>query len=112
MASESESDSTFNSRRRLCSDGSCVGLIGSDGKCTVCGTRDDGEQSLPSPDSPAHDDFASDDFDGPEVEPIGDMADGAAPGFDPNRRLCSDDTCVGVIGEDALCRVCRKPAAG
>jgi hypothetical protein len=25
--------------RQLCADGACTGLIGSDGKCKVCGTR-------------------------------------------------------------------------
>jgi hypothetical protein len=27
------------SERKLCDDGACVGVIGSDGKCTVCGKR-------------------------------------------------------------------------
>lgn len=27
--------------RRLCPDGSCVGLIGSDGRCKVCGLAED-----------------------------------------------------------------------
>ena len=31
MTSESDSDSTFDPRRKLCPDGSCVGLIGDDG---------------------------------------------------------------------------------
>ena len=30
-------------------------------------------------------------------------------GFDPSRRLCSDDSCIGVIGEDNRCRECGKP---
>jgi hypothetical protein len=25
--------------RKLCDDGACIGVIGSDGKCTVCGKR-------------------------------------------------------------------------
>jgi len=111
MASESESDSTFNSRRRLCPDGSCVGIIGSNGKCTVCGTSDMGEASFPSPEPPAHEDFEGDDIEGSGSESIGEDADKSSPGFDPNRRLCSDDTCVGVIGEDNRCRVCGKPPA-
>ncbi len=33
-----ELDEDFDAdSRELCSDGSCVGLIGSDGKCKVCG---------------------------------------------------------------------------
>ena len=31
--------------------------------------------------------------------------------FDPNRRLCPDGACVGVIGPDERCTVCRRTAA-
>ncbi len=30
-------DSGFDSNRRLCGDGACVGVVGTDGACTVCG---------------------------------------------------------------------------
>jgi hypothetical protein len=30
-------DGTFDDDRRLCPDGACVGLLGDDGKCKVCG---------------------------------------------------------------------------
>ena len=33
------SDSDFNPGRRLCDDGSCLGVIGPDGRCNVCGTK-------------------------------------------------------------------------
>jgi hypothetical protein len=29
----------FDSRRRLCDDGSCVGVVGADGTCGTCGRR-------------------------------------------------------------------------
>ena len=29
-----------------------------------------------------------------------------------NRRLCSDDNCIGVIGPDGLCKECGKPYEG
>ena len=29
--------------------------------------------------------------------------------FDPRRRLCPDGACVGVIGRDERCSVCRRP---
>jgi hypothetical protein len=32
-------DSAFNPGRRLCDDGSCLGVIGPDGRCNVCGTK-------------------------------------------------------------------------
>jgi hypothetical protein len=34
-----ETDSAEWSDRKLCDDGACVGVIGADGKCTVCGKR-------------------------------------------------------------------------
>ena len=35
------------------------------------------------------------------------MSDGK---FDPHRRLCPDGACIGVIGDDGRCKVCRMPA--
>jgi hypothetical protein len=32
-----EAGSAFDPRRRLCPDGTCVGVIGADGRCPVCG---------------------------------------------------------------------------
>jgi hypothetical protein len=32
-----ESSGDFQSGRRLCPDGSCIGVIAADGKCSVCG---------------------------------------------------------------------------
>jgi len=110
MTSESDSDSTFDPRRKLCPDGSCVGLIGDDGKCTVCGTGDAGamDSLLPSPN-------ASDALAEPDIEhdaPSHDeLAENLPSDFDPNRRLCSDGDCIGVLGEDKRCRLCGKPAA-
>ena len=106
MASESESDSNFNPQRRLCPDGSCVGIIGADGKCTVCGASDTGDPVFPAPDLGTSED--SDALDAADGEPA---SQDPASDFDPNRRLCSDDACVGVIGEDNRCRLCGKPAA-
>lgn len=106
MASDSESDSNFDPRRRLCPDGSCVGIMGTDGKCTVCGTGDSGEAAYPASTlgtlEDSHEQEIASDEPGSE-DPSSD--------FDPNRRLCSDEACVGVIGEDHRCRLCGKPAA-
>jgi hypothetical protein len=35
----SDEDSAFDDDRQLCPDGACIGVIGSDGKCKVCGRR-------------------------------------------------------------------------
>jgi hypothetical protein len=111
MASESDSKRTFDPRRRLCPDGSCIGIIGSDGKCSVCGTLDRGAAAqsdvIRSPPSDTADDL---NVESDETAADEDTADGSASGFDPNRRLCSDDDCIGVIGQDNRCRVCGKPA--
>ena len=106
MASESDDDSTFNPRRRLCPDGSCVGIIGDDGKCTVCGTSDAGAGASTAPTE-----LAGDASDEPGIEASEAGSEDGPSGFDPNRRLCGDDACIGVLGEDNRCPVCGKLAA-
>jgi hypothetical protein len=106
MASESESELNFDPRRRLCPDGSCIGIMGADGKCTVCGLGDSGEVGYPAP-APV----SNEDSDALDVAPSEPGSEDESSGFDPDRRLCSDDACVGVIGEDNCCRLCGKPAA-
>jgi len=34
------------------------------------------------------------------------------PAFDPNRQLCPDGACVGLIGPDGTCNVCGQRQAG
>jgi hypothetical protein len=34
----------------------------------------------------------------------------AAGGFNAGRRLCDDGSCVGVVGDDGVCRVCGRRA--
>jgi hypothetical protein len=90
-------------RRRLCADGSCVGVIGDDGKCRVCGRTEEqaaaGEEALGT------------DLGGEgTIEAAPSNEGGAAAGFDAKRRLCDDGTCVGVVGDDGKCRVCGRRA--
>jgi hypothetical protein len=106
MASESDDDLTFNPRRRLCPDGSCVGIIGDNGKCMVCGASDAGAGPSTDPTE-----LAGEAADEPEVEANEAGPEDGASGFDPNRRLCGDEACIGVLGEDNRCPVCGKPAA-
>ena len=49
---------------------------------------------------------------GDEVEVAlgGDGEDESGPALDPNRRLCGDGACLGVIDGDNRCPVCGKPA--
>jgi hypothetical protein len=77
--------------RKLCPEGSCVGVIGNDGVCPVCG-RTEAQASA-----------------GVEAQAASGVQNEDA-GFDVNRRLCDDGACVGVIGDDGACRVCGRRA--
>ncbi|MGA3279753.1 MAG: hypothetical protein ABSD50_02080 [Smithella sp.] len=89
-------------KRILCSDESCIGVIGADGKCKECGRVYEGklpcqqatgsvqaEVSREQKAVPAADTKSDDDWD--------------------KRILCSDEACIGVIGSDGKCRECEKP---
>jgi hypothetical protein len=103
MAASDENQTDFNPQRKLCPDGSCIGVIGNDGKCTECGRADLGGAA---PADAAGWEAQDDDTDG---DPNAEAADGSSE-FDAKRRLCSDDTCIGVIGPDNRCTECGKPA--
>ena len=95
-------------QRQLCPDGTCVGVIGDDGLCKVCGRAapnwgDERKRGMVEED---------DEEDAPEDE--GPVALGAKPepaGEWDNRALCPDGACVGVIGDDGKCKVCGRSAA-
>jgi hypothetical protein len=109
-------------QRTLCSDGNCIGIIGADGRCKVCGLPYDSELPLPetaggqadveAPDEPDPPSLSADDEQaGDEIAPD---AQGVAQLDDDtntweNRTLCIDESCIGVIGADGRCRECGKP---
>ena len=95
--------------RVLCSDGNCIGLIGSDGCCRECGKKYEGD--LPEMNS-------SED----EVQPVAEDEDSSSAATEipeaeagpvddqwEDRVLCSDGNCIGVIGPDGKCKECGKP---
>ncbi len=96
-------------QRQLCPDGGCVGLIGPDGTCKVCGhvMPNWGDERMRGlADAPEEPDEDEDDLDD----------DDAAEGDEPpaeweERKLCDDGACVGVIGDNGLCTVCGKRSA-
>ena len=45
----------------------------------------------------------------PELNNIDAMAEGSASDEWENRRLCSDENCIGVIGPDGRCKECGRP---
>jgi len=107
--SSSSSETKFDpSKRRLCPDGACVGLLDENGRCKECGLTASGKVEAVS--APSWDDAAEDVGFHPEHEHEHEhepeMA--AAGGFDPKRKLCPDGACVGVIGADGRCSVCGQ----
>jgi len=107
----------FDPKRRLCPDGSCVGVINTDGRCTVCGTA--GGAAAPSRSEDGQPEHAAGGSDAWADGPSALDAEGTGMGglelsadFDPKRRLCDDGSCVGVIGADGACTVCGTKAAG
>jgi hypothetical protein len=104
--------------RVLCSDESCIGTIGPDGRCRECGLPYEGElpsgigapsdAPLDAPDDDAGD--ADDDDNDAEIEDDGDDDDLSIGDDEWSRRtLCRDEGCIGVIGKDGRCKECGKP---
>jgi hypothetical protein len=86
-------------KRILCSDESCIGVIGGDGKCRECGKAYEG--ALPEGSAA---DSVQDTV--PEEQKSADEH----PDHDwDNRVLCLDESCIGVIGADGKCKECGKP---
>jgi len=119
--------------RTLCSDGACIGVIGPDGRCKVCGTPgvrgavtdddDDDEYEDDGDVDDSEDDEDEDDEDDELAAAAGALAGvatssevaqtdalGAAAADDGDRKLCPDGSCIGVLGPDGRCKVCGKAA--
>ncbi len=105
-------------QRQLCPDGSCVGVIGSDGTCKVCGRAapnwgDERKRGLNA--DAIDEDEDEDEDEGEDLDAEGGDAEAADDGpASPDweeRKLCPDDACIGVIGEDGTCKVCKRSAA-
>jgi hypothetical protein len=95
-----------DSERELCPDGNCTGLIGSDGRCKVCGLSLDGTPTSGYPTDAPHS------ADAPHSElAAGGRVEDVASALDDDRQLCSDGNCLGLIGSDGKCKVCGRPAA-
>ena len=114
-------EAKFDSKRRLCPDGSCIGVVGDDGRCRVCGRDAGGGKSAAAAAggmaavaaTTDETDFDSDSDSSSDSDEMA-AADAAEPGtlsFDPARRLCSDGNCIGLIGPDGNCNVCGQPAS-
>jgi len=120
-------------QRILCSDESCIGVIGPDGRCKECGLPYAGPFNATNEETAASDFEDADSEDEISEEPEETVAsnfEDADPedeiGEEPEeagehdaetptdldweqRTLCSDESCIGVIGPDGLCKECGKP---
>lgn len=93
--------------RTLCSDESCIGVIGPDGRCKECGKPFEGEFT-PVADNGEYIDTEDETPDNEEDYSEEDHDDDGDLDWE-NRTLCSDESCIGVIGSDGRCKECGKP---
>lgn len=84
-------EAPFNPNRQLCPDGSCVGVLGPDGLCSVCQRTEAASAAA-------------------EADDRGPAETGGASRFDSARRLCDDGSCVGVVGASGVCGTCGRKA--
>ena len=89
--------------RVLCSDESCIGVIGPDGRCKECGK--------PGEESAAVEIDTAQNGDAPE-EDIHEQPERRFNDDWENRTLCSDESCIGVIGPGGRCKECGKAYEG
>ncbi len=89
-------------KRILCSDESCIGTIGTDGKCKECGKPYEGE--LPA----GHGTSNVQAVTAEDQKPVS-VGDADCDDDWDQRVLCSDGACIGVIGPDGKCKECGKP---
>jgi hypothetical protein len=94
--------------RVLCGDDACVGTIGRDRRCKVCGRPYDGAEPVDEGASPA---ASKADGGEPSIAetdpPAHDRPDGATATAD-ERTCCPDDACIGIIGPNGACGICGK----
>ncbi len=89
-------------KRILCRDESCIGTIGTDGKCKECGKPYEGK--LPSGVSTRSAKKAKI----KKQEPFPSIETESDEDWE-KRVLCSDEACIGIIGPDGKCKECGKP---
>jgi hypothetical protein len=99
-------------QRKLCSDESCIGVIGPDGRCKECGLPYSGPFDATKTETVSSD--IEEDYSDNEIEQESEEVEE----YDTEvmtdseweqRTLCSDESCIGVIGPDGLCKECGKP---
>jgi len=103
-------------QRRLCSDGNCIGVVGTYGRCKVCGLNYAGQIPSSTDEDRSKDGESADPLteapdSGYEVQAADPPVAPDKPAVDmewESRRLCIDESCIGVIGPDGRCKECGK----
>ena len=91
-------------QRALCPDGGCVGVIGQDGTCKVCG------RAAPGWGSERERGLRTEEEVAPLVEAAKVLAEPEGPDDFDDRKLCPDGACVGLVNADGRCSVCGQVA--
>jgi hypothetical protein len=95
--------------RRLCPDGTCIGVLDHNGICRTCGRKG----GHPVAARPADSDEVvpvSVEPDAPVATAAPGDAPAAGPADDDDRQLCPSGTCIGLIGQDGRCSECGRRA--
>jgi hypothetical protein len=96
--------------RQLCPDGNCLGVIGPEGRCKVCGlAASPGEHGGVAP-SGGYEGREGSAMASDEAGAKGATSDAALDERDDlaDRRLCPDGNCLGLLGEDNRCKICGQ----
>jgi hypothetical protein len=106
-----EGDEPFDpDKRELCPDGMCIGVIGPDGRCKVCGKPGSGRPRAEGP--RAREGVSEPPAEWrPKAPPRDEDEAPAGDGPDPGRERvpCPDGMCTGIIGRNGRCGTCGKP---
>lgn len=103
--------------RVLCSDGACIGVIGPDRRCRECGRMFEGElpetfdeYALEVDEEDLYVDDSADEVPDEDIDADFGQGDDALSDDEWAKRiLCSDESCIGVVGPDGCCKDCGKP---
>lgn len=112
---EMEEESSFDSgTRRLCPDGACIGVLNAEGVCGEC-RRKFGADAIAAANANGDGQTwavmdAADGLTGTDESSAGSATGAGGSAFDPDRRLCPDGSCIGVIGANGTCTVCGRVA--
>jgi hypothetical protein len=98
-------------KRTLCSDESCIGTIGPDGKCRECGKPYAGTlNALADSVNETKTDVSAVGLPDNQAIVSAKISEDSSSDDEWDKRvLCGDESCIGTIGPDGCCRECGKP---